>query len=53
MSNEMEYRHQPGEVFETPGFACPAGGLQDCAANINNKPAKLGKRRAIKYTWVS
>jgi len=39
------------------GYLCPAGGLQECAANINSKPARQGKRRVIKYIiwaiWIS
>ena len=26
------------------GWLCPAGGLQECVARINNKPPKQGKR---------
>ncbi|MBB2183463.1 4Fe-4S binding protein [Lachnospiraceae bacterium MD1] len=34
-------------------YLCPAGGLQDISTNINDKPAKQGKRRVIKYViWV-
>lgn len=39
------------------GYICPAGGLQECAANVNGKPAKQGKRRAFKFViwavWIS
>ena len=39
------------------GYLCPAGGLQECAAHVNSKPAKQGKRRAIKYViwtvWIA
>lgn len=35
------------------GYLCPAGGLQECSAIINDKPAKQGKRRLIKYViWT-
>ena len=35
------------------GFFCPAGGLQECAQRINDKPAKQGKRDRIKYViWM-
>lgn len=43
-----------GRVF--CGYLCPAGGLQECAAQINSKPAKQGKRNLIKYViwciWI-
>lgn len=39
------------------GYLCPAGALQECSAHINSKPAKLGKRRFIKFViwtlWVA
>lgn len=35
------------------GWLCPAGGLQECVARINNKPPKQGKREIIKYViWI-
>lgn len=35
------------------GYLCPAGGLQECAANVNSKPSKQGWRNLIKYViWV-
>ncbi len=35
------------------GWACPAGGLQECASMINSKNAKGGKANWIKYfIWV-
>lgn len=35
------------------GYFCPAGGIQECAQRINDKPAKQGKRDMIKYViWV-
>lgn len=35
------------------GWACPAGGLQEMEATFADKPAKLGKRLAIKWAiWV-
>lgn len=35
------------------GYLCPAGGLQDCAALVNDKPASKGKRDRIKYViWI-
>ena len=35
------------------GWFCPAGGIQDCAARVNENPAKQGKRDRIKYViWV-
>ena len=35
------------------GYFCPAGGLQECAAMCNPKPAKQGWRNNIKYViWV-
>lgn len=35
------------------GWVCPAGALQDLAATVNGKPAKLGWRTSIKYViWV-
>lgn len=40
-----------GRVF--CGYLCPAGGLQECIATVNNKPAKAGKRDYIKFViWV-
>lgn len=35
------------------GYLCPAGGLQECALSVNNKPAKQGWRNYIKFViWV-
>jgi len=35
------------------GYLCPMGGLQECAAHINDKPAKGGRKNYIKYIiWV-
>ena len=38
------------------GYLCPAGGLQECAGNINDSAAKQGKRDKIKYViwsvWI-
>jgi len=35
------------------GFLCPAGALQECAMSINVRPAKQGRRRAIKFViWT-
>ncbi|MGI6033056.1 MAG: 4Fe-4S binding protein [Coriobacteriales bacterium] len=35
------------------GWACPAGGLQDMESTFADKPAKLGRRLAIKWAiWV-
>lgn len=35
------------------GYLCPAGGLQECAAMANDRPAKQGWRNNIKYViWV-
>ena len=38
------------------GYLCPAGGLMECCAQINEKPAKQGWRDKIKYviwtTWM-
>lgn len=35
------------------GWICPAGGLQEIAMGVTDKPAKLGWRRFIKYViWV-
>jgi len=35
------------------GFLCPAGGLQECAMRVNDKPSKQGKRNIIKYViWI-
>jgi len=35
------------------GYLCPAGGLQECAFRINDKPTKQGKRNLIKYViWI-
>lgn len=31
------------------GYLCPAGGLQECGGLVNDKPAKLGWRKSIKY----
>ena len=40
-----------GRVF--CGYLCPAGGLQECAAAVNPKPAKQKKRDIIKYViWT-
>lgn len=40
-----------GRVF--CAYLCPSGGLQECVACINDKPAKQGKRRYIKFViWV-
>lgn len=40
-----------GRVF--CGYLCPAGSLQECAAGVNDKPAKQGKRNNIKYViWL-
>lgn len=34
-------------------YICPSGGMQECVACINDKPAKQGKRRYIKFViWV-
>ena len=39
------------------GWLCPAGGLQECAAATNDKPAKGGWRNGIKYgiwtVWIA
>jgi polyferredoxin len=39
------------------GYLCPAGGLQECSASINGKPAVQGKRKSIKYViwtvWIA
>lgn len=39
------------------GYLCPAGGLQECSASINGKPAVQGKRKLIKYViwtvWIA
>lgn len=35
------------------GYLCPAGGLQECAMQVNGTPAKQGWRNNIKYViWV-
>ena len=35
------------------GYLCPAGGLQECLAQCNPKPAKQGWRDKIKYViWI-
>lgn len=35
------------------GYLCPAGGLQECAARCNDKPARQGWRNNIKYViWI-
>jgi polyferredoxin len=35
------------------GYLCPAGGLQECALRINDKPSKQGRRDRIKYViWI-
>lgn len=35
------------------GYLCPAGGLQECAAMVSDRPAKQGWRNNIKYViWV-
>ncbi|WP_035773017.1 4Fe-4S binding protein [Butyrivibrio sp. VCD2006] len=35
------------------GYLCPAGGLQECAAMIKDKPVKQGKFNLIKYViWT-
>ncbi|WP_139652322.1 4Fe-4S binding protein [Raoultibacter phocaeensis] len=35
------------------GWMCPSGGLQEIAATVNSKPAKLAWRRFIKYAiWI-
>ena len=35
------------------GYLCPAGGLQECLAQCNPKPAKQGWRDKIKYAiWI-
>lgn len=35
------------------GYVCPAGSLQGCAAAVNDKPPKQGRRNNIKYIiWV-
>ncbi len=35
------------------GWLCPAGGVQECALHINDRPAKQGKRDWIKYViWI-
>ena len=35
------------------GYLCPAGGLQECAVRINDKPPVQGKRDRIKYViWI-
>ncbi len=40
-----------GRIF--CGYLCPAGGLQECAVAVNNKPARQGKRDIIKYViWI-
>jgi polyferredoxin len=40
-----------GRVF--CGYLCPAGGLQDCASQVNYKEPKKGFRSNIKYViWV-
>lgn len=46
-------------IFFGRGFCaylCPAGGLQEICFSVNNKPAKLGKRKYIKYViwgiWI-
>ncbi|MBP5159661.1 MAG: 4Fe-4S binding protein [Lachnospiraceae bacterium] len=39
------------------GYLCPAGGLQECAMRVNERPAKHGKREKIKYViwtvWIA
>lgn len=43
-----------GRIF--CAYLCPAGGLQECAALVNDKNAKQGKRNAIKFViwfiWI-
>jgi len=35
------------------GYLCPMGGMQECIAEINNKPAKAGWRNYIKFgIWI-
>ena len=35
------------------GYLCPAGGIQECVAMVNNKPAKQKKRDLIKFViWI-
>lgn len=35
------------------GYLCPAGGLQECASNVNSKPSKQGWRNYIKFViWI-
>lgn len=35
------------------GYLCPAGGLQECALSVNDKPSKQGWRNKIKFViWA-
>lgn len=35
------------------GWLCPAGGMQECVSQINERPAKQGRRDVIKFViWV-
>jgi ferredoxin-type protein NapH len=38
------------------GYLCPGGGLQECCAAVNDRPAKQGRRDSIKYViwciWI-
>ena len=38
-------------------YICPSGGMQECILHINDKPAKQGKRRYIKFViwtiWIA
>ena len=35
------------------GWLCPAGGLQECAARCNDRPARQGQRDKIKFViWI-
>ena len=44
-----------GRIF--CAYICPSGGMQECILHINDKPAKQGKRRYIKFViwtiWIA